>query len=42
VTTYLKALVDLYWLQGSLLERRGITAPGKDPVKLEDRGTVRP
>ena len=29
---YLKALVRLYLLEGSLLERRGIDAPGRDPV----------
>ena len=34
VATYLKALVALYRLEGSLLERRGISAPGKDPVTL--------
>ncbi len=32
VTTYLKALTDLYLLEGSLLSRRGIEAPGDDPV----------
>jgi outer membrane protein TolC len=30
----LKAYVELYRLDGSLLERRGIAAPGKDPVRL--------
>ena len=34
VMTYLKALIDLYRLEGSLLERRGITAPGREPVDL--------
>ncbi|MFO7460693.1 MAG: TolC family protein [Desulfatiglandales bacterium] len=34
VANYLKALVALYRLEGSLLERRGIAAPGRDPVKL--------
>ncbi len=29
---YLKALVELYRLEGSLLERRGIQAPGRQPV----------
>ena len=33
---YLQALVDLYRQDGSLLERRGIAAPGQDPVKLAD------
>ncbi|MFO7686878.1 MAG: TolC family protein [Desulfobacterales bacterium] len=31
---YLKALIDLYRQDGSLLERRGISAPGREPVKL--------
>ncbi len=34
ITTYLKALIELYRLEGSLLERRGITAPGRNPVNL--------
>ncbi|MCX7704281.1 MAG: TolC family protein, partial [Planctomycetota bacterium] len=34
VVKYLKALVDLYRLEGSLLERRGISAPGRTPVTL--------
>ena len=34
VANYLKALVALYRLEGSLLERRGIAAPGRDPVSL--------
>lgn len=34
VANYLKALVTLYRLEGSLLERRGIVAPGRDPVSL--------
>jgi outer membrane protein TolC len=29
-----KALVELYRLEGSLLERRGIAAPGKEPVDV--------
>jgi outer membrane protein len=33
LANYLKALVDLYQLDGSLLERRGISAPGREPVK---------
>jgi len=32
VANYLVALVDLYLKDGSLLERRGISAPGRDPV----------
>ena len=34
VANYLKALVALYRLEGSLLERRGIEAPGGDAVTL--------
>ena len=37
VANYLTALVDLYLKDGSLLERRGISAPGRDPVKGPDR-----
>jgi len=32
VMSHLKALVELYRLEGSLLERRGILAPGRQPV----------
>ena len=32
VVNYLKALVDLHRVEGSLLERWGIDAPGKEPV----------
>jgi len=31
---YLKAIVNLYRLEGSLLERRGVLCPGRDPVEL--------
>lgn len=34
LANYLKALIDLYRQDGSLLERRGIAAPGRKPVKL--------
>lgn len=34
LTNYLKALIDLYRQDGSLLERRGISAPGSQPVRL--------
>lgn len=34
MVSYLKALVDLHRLDGSLLERRGIAAPGSKPVSL--------
>ncbi len=33
VVSYLKALINFYRLEGSLLDRRGITAPGRDPVE---------
>jgi len=32
VTGHLKSLVSLYRLEGTLLLRRGLDAPGKDPV----------
>jgi hypothetical protein len=31
---YLKALVNLYRLEGSLLERRGVDCPGIEPIDL--------
>jgi outer membrane protein TolC len=34
LANYLKALIDLYRQDGSLLVRRGISAPGREPVKL--------
>jgi outer membrane protein len=34
VVNHRKALVELYRLEGSLLERRGISAPGREPVNL--------
>ena len=34
LANYLKALIDLYRLDGSLLERRGIEAPGRQQVEL--------
>jgi outer membrane protein TolC len=36
LANYLKALIDLYRQDGSLLERRGISAPGREPVKLSN------
>ena len=36
IANYLQALVDLYQADGSLLERRGISAPGREPVKLSE------
>jgi outer membrane protein len=37
LANYLKALIDLYQQDGSLLERRGISAPGREPVKLSKK-----
>jgi outer membrane protein TolC len=37
VANYLKALVALYRLEGSLLQRRGISAPGSVPVTLDSQ-----
>ena len=37
VANYLKALVVLYRLEGSLLQRRGLTAPGAEPVILNEQ-----
>jgi outer membrane protein TolC len=37
LANYLKALIDLYRLDGSLLERRRISAPGREPVKLSKK-----
>jgi outer membrane protein len=34
VVNYLKSLVELHRLEGSLLERRGILAPGREPAGL--------
>ena len=34
LVNYLKALIDLYRQDGSLLERRGISAPGRETVKF--------
>ena len=34
LANYIKALIYLYSQDGSLLERRGIGAPGREPVKL--------
>jgi outer membrane protein TolC len=36
IVNYLKALIELYRQDGSLLERRGITAPGREPVRLSN------
>ena len=37
LTNYLKALIDLYRLDGSLLVRRGISAPGNKPVEYSKK-----
>jgi outer membrane protein TolC len=37
LANYLKALIDLYRLDGSLLVRRGISAPGSDPVEYSTK-----
>ena len=34
VVANLKALVELFRFEGSLLERRGIAAPGREPVQM--------
>jgi outer membrane protein TolC len=36
VVNYMKAFVEMYRLEGSLLERRGIASPGREPVRLPD------
>jgi hypothetical protein len=36
LVNYLKALTDLYRQDGSLLVRRGISTPGRDPVSPAD------
>jgi outer membrane protein len=36
VVAYLNGFVELYRLEGSLLERRGIACPGREPVKPTD------
>ena len=38
VANYLKALVDLYRLEGSLLQRRGLSVPGVEPFALDIKG----
>jgi outer membrane protein len=37
LANYLKALIGLYRQDGSLLERRRIAAPGREPVKLPEK-----
>jgi outer membrane protein TolC len=40
IANYLKALIDLYRLDGTLLSRRGIVAPGRDPVAMPSRSAA--
>ena len=37
LANYLKALIDLYRQDGSLLERRRIAAPGREPVQFSNK-----
>ncbi|HUU40682.1 MAG TPA: TolC family protein, partial [Desulfatiglandales bacterium] len=37
VVNYLKALISFYQLEGSLLERRGISAPGRDSIEYSTK-----
>ena len=41
VAAYLKAIVNTFRLEGSLLERRGVICPGREPVELGSRLPVR-
>jgi outer membrane protein TolC len=41
-STYLKAIVNLYRLEGTLLERRGVNCPGREPVVLADAAVPAP
>ena len=34
LANYFKSLVALYRLEGSLLHRRGVEAPGEEPINL--------
>ena len=36
VVNYLQSFVEMYRQEGSLLERRGIAGPGREPVELPD------
>ncbi len=33
IINHIKALIEIYRLEGSLLEHRGINAPGREPVE---------
>ncbi len=37
VVNYLKALINFYRQEGSLLERRGIDAPGRDSIEYSSK-----
>ena len=37
LANYIKVLVNLYQQDGSLLESRGIAAPGREPVTLSKK-----
>ncbi|MDZ7696151.1 MAG: TolC family protein [Deltaproteobacteria bacterium] len=37
LANYIKSLINLYLQDGSLLDRRGVAAPGHEPVKLTSR-----
>jgi hypothetical protein len=37
LANYIKVLVNLYQQDGSQLESRGITAPGREPVTLSKK-----
>jgi outer membrane protein TolC len=39
VADYIKALINLYRQDGSLLERRGVAAPGLEPVNLSKKNS---
>jgi len=42
VVNYLRSFVEMYRQEGSLLERRGIAAPGREPVELSDTSQPEP
>lgn len=42
VVNHLKALVELYRLEGSLLERRGVVAPGRGTVEMKGQAAGQP
>jgi outer membrane protein TolC len=42
IVEYLKSMVELYRLEGALLERRGILGPGRKPADLPDKPAKAP